>query len=97
MKNPRRMLFVCNANRHRSPTAERIFGDMLTEAGYRVFGVHSVSGFDAEVISAGIDADDDRQMSEEPGERMDDISMPLCNPRINWFGMSRKVACLSIG
>ena len=53
-----RTLFVCDANVNRSPTAAKVFRDMLLEAGYKPDGI--------DVRSAGIDADEGRcQMTEE--------------------------------
>lgn len=61
----RRILFVCRANRQRSPTAERVFKEMLIERGYSVFGVNCYRDSDFEVMSAGIDADDESYQVEK--------------------------------
>ena len=69
-------LFVCRANWQRSPTAERVFQEMLVEAGYKVWGVNSFIDSDYEVCSTGInssDNDSSAEMSSELGERMNVI------------------------
>jgi predicted protein tyrosine phosphatase len=68
-------LFVCLANRNRSPTGQDVFQDMLVERGYKVWQVNSSDmTADFEVISAGTYADEKGlEMTEDLGERMDVI------------------------
>jgi len=65
-------LFVCYANRNRSPRGQKIFQEMLVEAGYKVWNVNALTDADYEVCSAGTNADENgNDMNEELGQRMD--------------------------
>jgi predicted protein tyrosine phosphatase len=67
-------LFACLANRQRSPTAQRVFQEMLIESGYKVWNVNAMKDADFEVCSAGTYADEDaNDMTSDLGERMDVI------------------------
>lgn len=60
MKKPIRVLFVCRANRNRSPTAERVFAELVRAWGRTVFDpLHPTARHDVQVASAGYEADDD--------------------------------------
>lgn len=67
MKRERRVLFVCRANRNRSPTAERVFGEMLREWGCTLYDpLDAPEQYDFQVTSAGYWADEDaRQLDQE--------------------------------
>ncbi len=51
-------LFVCYANKNRSIVGERIFKEMLSERGFRVFGPENPLDWDYSVSSAGINPED---------------------------------------
>ena len=71
---PKRIVFVCAANKYRSPTAEEVAKRLARKAGKKVFGIDSFLEFDYEILSAGTDAcDEGRQFTEELGKRMDII------------------------
>lgn len=71
---PQRIIFVCIANKYRSPTAEEVAKRLARKAGKKVFGIDSFIEFDYEILSAGTDAcDEGRQFTQELGERMDKI------------------------
>jgi len=56
-EKPRNILFVCEGNRNRSIGGERVFRNMLTEKGYRVFDPYSKKhqkDYEIIVSSAGI-------------------------------------------
>ena len=60
MKKPISVLFVCRANRNRSPTAARVFTDLVREWGRKPFdSMTCATGYDVHVASAGYDADDE--------------------------------------
>ena len=60
MKKPISVLFVCRANRNRSPTAERVFADLVREWGRKAFDpLECAVGYDVHVSSAGYDVKDD--------------------------------------
>src|SRR3989338_2222273 len=62
----RKVLFICYANRPRSPAAVRVFSELLVEKGYKVFGRGIYSNPEFEVTSAGVCADDDgNELTEE--------------------------------
>lgn len=66
MKKPVLVLFVCRANRNRSPTAEQVFGEMLRDRGHAVYDpVACPSGHAVRVDSAGYDADEDAQQLDQ--------------------------------
>jgi protein-tyrosine-phosphatase len=53
IETPRRALFVCVANIHRSKTGETVWGDMLKRRGYTVGKLEEKAGKDFYVGSAG--------------------------------------------
>lgn len=60
MKKPISVLFVCRANRNRSPTAEQVFRELVREWGRRAYdSMECATNYDVHVSSAGYDADDE--------------------------------------
>lgn len=74
-KRPLDILFVCFGNMHRSPTAERIFKEILEKRGYKVAGNGQIIDYDVCVSSAGVSVEDDdgNQFDRESGNRADFI------------------------
>jgi len=69
----RKFLFVCYANQNRSPTAEKVFRELLKKRGYRVS-----DNIDAKkgrvVLSAGFDTNGHgRQISKDLTDKFDEI------------------------
>ena len=74
MGKVRRILFVCYANLRRSPTAEKVFQEMLANKGYRVFGQNAFEECDAEVLSAGFEVNGcGRGLSRRLGDWAEEI------------------------
>ena len=73
-KKARDVLFVCYANINRSPTAERVFKEMLKERGYKIYDKENSHNYDIKVLSAGIDAwTGNNQMTQDLGDKVDEI------------------------
>ena len=69
----RKLLFVCYANQNRSPTAERVFSEILKERGYKVSDDVDTKGGRV-VLSAGVDTNGEgKQISVELCDRVDEI------------------------
>ncbi len=63
----KRVLFVCYANQHRSPTAERVFKEMAIKLGYGVedYSFGKRPKYDFKVSSAGVDIGEGRNWGKE--------------------------------
>jgi|SRR3989344_4741434 len=62
----KKILFVCYTNINRSPTAARVFSELLEEKGYLVFGRGVYTEHEFEVTSAGVYAyDEGNEITDE--------------------------------
>ena len=87
-------VFVCHANRQRSPTGQRVFEDMLLEKGYNVWNRNALFDADYEVISAGTYADENaNEMREELGQQAEIVfamSSPILEDLVTNFNVPRQ-------
>lgn len=86
VQKPKEILFVCHGHKERSPTAERIFSEMVHSAGYKIFGRDGFENYDVKIESAGIRAwEEGRQLTYE-----------ICYTQDILFAMDPYVECCLI-
>lgn len=100
IKKPRKFLFVCFANKHRSPTAEKVCIRLLRERGYKVSeDIGSLRG--KVVLSAGFEPDGNgRPVSKELCDSVDEIFVMnrwMIDELVEGYGQeARKITTLDI-